>query len=54
MDVDSLKPGQEITLVDWGNCVVENIGADKVTAKLNLGGCVKKTSKVSSMVRARC
>ena len=49
-DTESLKEGQEITLVDWGNCIVSKIatvdGEMTITATLNPTGDFKKTSKV--------
>merc|ERR1712166_1040468 len=46
LDVDSLKPGQEVTLVDWGNCVVDQI-SDHITGRLNLDGDFRKTVKIT-------
>ena len=49
-DTESLKEGQEITLVDWGNCIVSKMatvdGEMTITATLNPTGDFKKTSKV--------
>eukprot|EP00658_Telonema_sp_P-2_P057101 TRINITY_DN4555_c0_g1_i9.p1 TRINITY_DN4555_c0_g1~~TRINITY_DN4555_c0_g1_i9.p1 ORF type:complete len:929 (+),score=271.98 TRINITY_DN4555_c0_g1_i9:86-2872(+) len=46
-DSQSLKEGQEITLVDWGNCKLSNLSGDNITGQLNLSGDVKKTAKVT-------
>jgi len=50
-DTESLKEGQEITLVDWGNCIVSKIatvdGEMTITATLNPTGDFKKTSKIT-------
>ncbi|KAF3912834.1 hypothetical protein AA313_de0202828 [Arthrobotrys entomopaga] len=50
VDCQSFKQGEEITLMDWGNAIVENIEreGDKVSRlslKLHLAGDFKKTEK---------
>jgi len=47
-DVETINEGQEVTLVDWGNIIVDKIGSDQVKAKLNLSNTnFKKTAKVT-------
>lgn len=50
-DAKDLKEGEEVTLMDWGNCVIEKIEKDDsgivkaIAAKLHLEGDFKKTKK---------
>ncbi|ODV94262.1 hypothetical protein PACTADRAFT_35068 [Pachysolen tannophilus NRRL Y-2460] len=49
-DADALEEGEELTLMDWGNAIVEKIEKEgdvvkSVTGRLNLEGDFKKTSK---------
>jgi glutamyl-tRNA synthetase len=50
-DAESLKEGQEFTLVDWGNCIITKIatvdGEMTITATLNPTGDFKKTAKIT-------
>lgn len=50
IDAATLNDGEEVTLMDWGNAIVESIVKDPLTGavtalhgKLNLSGDVKKT-----------
>lgn len=52
IDVRTFKPGEEITLMNWGNAVVRNCTSDPITndilsldLELHLEGDVKKTDK---------
>jgi glutamyl-tRNA synthetase len=51
LDTDNLTAGQEITLVDWGNCIVDSIltvgGEMVLKATLNPSGDYRKTAKVT-------
>lgn len=49
-DAKTIEPGQEVTLMGWGNAIVETIAKDesgnvtRLTGRLNLQGDVKATS----------
>ncbi|EPS37756.1 hypothetical protein H072_8557 [Dactylellina haptotyla CBS 200.50] len=50
VDCQSFKEGEEVTLMDWGNAIVDTIVRDgdkvtKLTMKLHLAGDFKKTEK---------
>lgn len=42
-DIEALDTTEEVTFMDWGNCIVTKHADGKVTAKLNLDGDFKKT-----------
>eukprot|EP00727_Mastigamoeba_balamuthi_P001452 m51a1_g11303 putative glutamyl-trna synthetase (935) ;mRNA; f:73748-77188 len=46
-DAAALSAGEEVTLMDWGNVVVDEVSADRLTirAHLHLEGSVKSTEK---------
>jgi len=49
MDAAELKAGEEVTLMDWGNVIVNTINMDSSTATghLNPGGSFKDTKKLT-------
>ena len=49
-DAAAFSAGEEVTLMDWGNCIIESVEKDgdkvkKVNAKLNLEGDFRTTKK---------
>ena len=42
-DADAVLPGEEITLMDWGNCIIEEKGEKTMKGRLHLEGDFKKT-----------
>ena len=44
-DGKTLKEGEEITLMDWGNAIVQKMDGGVVEMKLHLAGDYKKTAK---------
>ncbi|CDK25626.1 unnamed protein product [Kuraishia capsulata CBS 1993] len=50
-DAVALEVGEEVTLMDWGNCIIENVNKNNsgvvtsIEAKLHLEGDFRKTSK---------
>ncbi|XBW35586.1 hypothetical protein QEN19_001160 [Hanseniaspora menglaensis] len=42
-DIDALDASEEVTLMDWGNCIITKNADGSVTGKLNLEGDFKKT-----------
>jgi len=42
-DADLVSTGEEITLMEWGNCIIEHKGDGVMSGKLNLSGDFKKT-----------
>lgn len=57
-DAKDLKEGEEMTLMDWGNCIIEKIVKDSngtvksIDAKLHLEGDFKKTKKKLTWIAA--
>jgi glutamyl-tRNA synthetase len=44
-DAKDLTVGEEVTLMDWGNAIVESVADNEITMKLHLEGDFKKTKK---------
>lgn len=42
-DADLVSIGEEITLMEWGNCIIEAKGTGAMQGRLNLTGDFKKT-----------